>query len=114
MDNSNLASQLIRAAGYARAESQTSGKDEIENDSTTISLERLELLDGDIHFLNMIGTQAELAPLRDSPLWAHLDVVQRGALIESDWRAWNNGGALAAQFVADEFIAGLKAAGLAE
>lgn len=113
-DNSNLASQLIRAAGYARPESQTSGKEEIENDSTTISLERLDLLDGDILFLNMIGSDAELAPLRDSPLWAHLDVVKRDALIQSDWRAWNNGGALAAQLIADEFIAGLKATGLAE
>lgn len=113
-DNSNLASQLIRAAGYSRPDSQTSGKEEIENDSTTISLERIDLLEGDILFLNAIGPDEQLAPLRDNPLWAELDVVKRGAVVESDWRAWNNGGALAAQIVADQFIAGLKQAGLAK
>lgn len=114
MDNSNLASQLIRAAGYTRPESQTSGRDIIENDSTTISLERLDLLEGDVLFLNAVGTDEELSKLRENPLWQQLDVVRRGALVETDWRAWNNGGALAAQIVADQFIAGLKDAGLTD
>jgi len=112
-DNSNLASQLMAEAGYARPASQMSGSDQIINDGTELSFEELEQLDGDVLFLGAIGTDEELSPITSSALWETLDVVQNDAVIDTDWRYWNVGGPLAAQHIADDFVRGLQSVGLA-
>lgn len=111
-DNSNLASQLIKEAGYSRPDAQTADTDVIYNNSTKFGLEQLHQLDGDILFLNQIGSDDEVKDMLASNLWATLSVVQNDRVITSDWRYWNQGGPLAAELIAKDFIAGIKAAGL--
>lgn len=107
-DNSNLASQLIAEAGFGRPTSQISGKVEIINNGTEISLENLDKLDGDILFLGEIGSDDELNSIMTSGLWSSLSVVQKNAVVEIDWRYWNVGGPLAAAHIADDFVRGFN------
>lgn len=107
-DNSNLASQLMAEAGVGRPTSQISGKVEIINSGTEISLEKLDMLDGDILFLGKIGSDDELNSITTTDLWNSLSVVQKNAVVEIDWRYWNVGGPLAAAHIADDFVTGFS------
>lgn len=111
-DNTNVASQLIKEAGYARPVAQISNSDVIDNDSTKFSLEFLHQLDGDILFLNQVGKKNEVNDMLSSNLWSTLQVVKNNAVITSDWRYWNVGGVMAAEKIAEDFVEGLKKAGL--
>lgn len=107
-DNSNLASQLMAEAGFGRPTSQVSGAVEIINNGTEISLENLDMLDGDILFLGKIGSDDELNSITSSGLWSSLSVLQKNVVVEIDWRYWNVGGPLAAALIADDFVTGFS------
>lgn len=107
-DNSNLASQLMSEAGFGRPDSQKSGMTEIINDGSEISMEDVGLLDGDILFLGKIGSDEELSSITSTDLWKALPVVERGMVVNADWRYWNVGGPLAAKHIADDFVAGFE------
>lgn len=111
-ENTNIASQLIKEAGYARPAIQQTHGEKIENVSTKFSMEHLTNLDGDILFLNKIGTEAEINNMLASNLWSTLRVVQNNAVITTDWRYWNVGGPIAAEMIADDFVKGIKKVGL--
>lgn len=111
-DNSNSASQLMKEAGYARPKAQMAGTHVINNDSIKISFEELGKLDGDILFLNHVGSEKDIEKMLSSNLWSTLKVVQQNAVIKSDWRSWNMGGPLAVDIIAEDFVQGLKKAGI--
>lgn len=113
-EDSNMASQLIREAGYARPKSQKARIKGIDNNLDRYSFENISYLDGDILFLNARTFEnIDVDKLLKSNIWRTLNVVKNNKVVLSDWRYWNNGGPLAAEAIAEDFVKGLKKAGLA-
>jgi iron complex transport system substrate-binding protein len=66
--------------------------------SQDISIERLDLADGDWAFYGALGTAVDT--FTDSPLWPHLKVVQAGHAVQVDYDAfYMNAGPTAARLV---------------
>lgn len=114
-ENSNLASQLIKEAGYSRPEIQKARVKGIDNNLEHFSFENINYLDGDVLFLNVFKrTDADVKKMLNSSIWKSLNVVKKGRVIPTNFRYWNYGGALAAEAIAEDFVQGLKKAGLAK
>lgn len=96
----SFAGFVLDQLGVARPEIQRSdpeGRPFVE-----VSLEQIDLLDGDV--IVLFGSDADdaIAALEASPLWAQLDAVEDGRVYRADPFAWFQGSVIAAGVIADE------------
>ncbi|WP_129839603.1 ABC transporter substrate-binding protein [Streptomyces sp. RFCAC02] len=95
---------VLAALGLTRPESQQSA---VQEHSEPVSLEEIELIDGDWLFFGTLGTVEDggtaLAEAMDTSGFADLDAVTSDHVVVVDGSAWNSsGGPLAAQIVLDD------------
>lgn len=109
----NVSSLVVEDLGFARPEVQ----DEPGlGHSEPLSLEQLDLIDGDWLFVGTLGSADEdveaLESIQESPLWRQLEAVQNGHVVFVDGSSWTSiAGPLGArQIIADvlEGIVGSK------
>jgi len=97
----SFSGSVLEDAGIPRPPSQ----DEKRNIST-ISLESIEAMDGDVMFLYTYGgsgAESTLADLKAHPLWSKLDVVQRDRVYEVPGY-WIGRGPISANLVLDDLF----------
>lgn len=112
-ENSNIATQLMKEAGYSRPKSQKSRVKGIDKSLEEFSYENINFLEGDILFLNARKvSEADLNKMLKSNIWQTLKVVKNNKIFISDWRYWNYGGVIGAEKVAEDFVTSLKKAGI--
>lgn len=113
LTEANLGSVLVSEAGFSRPNSQ-SEEGEYISGYKDLSFEKLNVVDGDVLYLARYpDDNAAYEELTSQKLWKSLDVVQRDAVLEVDYRAWNLGGPLAADVVFEDIARGLRKADLA-
>lgn len=98
--STSFAGFVLDQLGAARPAPQVSDPD--GRPFVEVSLEQLDLLDGDL--IVVFGTDADdaLGALRSNPVWQQLDAVEAGRVFEADPFAWFQGNAIAAGIIADD------------
>ena len=96
--------QLLERIGFDRPSAQREAPEDDGRGNVEISLEQLDMADGDVIVLWTPGEEESEAveDLQNSPLWQRLDAVQAGAVLEVPFSAWSASGPIGAQKVLDD------------
>lgn len=102
-DRSSFPGSVLEDVGLPRPPAQR----KTNSDSTfkSVSLERLDLLDGDVIFV-LLGNDAKepFAEFRKDPLWQKLEAVQNNRVFTVDFNYWSGGNVLAANAILDDLF----------
>ncbi|MEM9042821.1 MAG: ABC transporter substrate-binding protein [Actinomycetota bacterium] len=98
----SFSGQVLDEVGVARPAIQAS--DPEGRAFVNVSPEQYDLLGGDVIVLFGTDAEAELAQLRDNPLWNTLEAVQAGRVVEVDATPWFTGNVLAVEFIVADVV----------
>jgi len=96
----SFAGYVLDQLGVARPEIQQTDPD--GRPFVEISLEQIDLLDGDVIVLFGSDADDSIAALEANPLWAQLRAVQNDRVYRADPFAWFQGNVIAADVIADD------------
>lgn len=86
----NISSLVVEDLGFERPEAQNEPG---LGHSDPLSLEQLDLIDGDWHFVGTLGSgedEEALEEVREDPLWQQLDAVQNDHVVSVDGSLWTS------------------------
>ncbi|MGF1482159.1 MAG: AMIN domain-containing protein [Cyanophyceae cyanobacterium] len=101
-DSSSFPGSVLEDVGLPRPEVQQQGNN-LDVTYQSVSLERLDLLDGDVIFVALdAGANEPFTKFRQDPLWQKLEAVQNESALTVDSGYWIFGNVLAANAILDD------------